>query len=350
MLLRRFVRPFLFAVCLALLPAVGFAIDSVNLRSTDRPVGGTITAITKTDVTVNVPARGEQTIPANDILRIDWDGQPPVFTRALTEENGGNYPAALASYQEALDANPANANIRTDIQFAMARTMARAALADATQVDSAMMALRDFVNAQRNHYRFYDAQMWLGDVALASGDLSTADEAFSSVSNSPWVDYQMAGKIGLARVLVERNDLSGARLGFDEVVSVAPTDEATRERRLEAMVGQAHVMQLEQDYEQAVAVLEQVIDESTADDTQIQAEAYLRQGTCYQLMGVDPKQAIMAYLHVDVIPALAKESQFHAESLYHLTQLWGEIGDTARATDASDRLKTLYPDSEWATK
>ncbi len=347
---RRLMVPAFFVVWLTVQADVCQALDTVNLRSTDRPVGGTVTAVTKTEVTVDVPARGAQTIPANDILNIDWDGQPALVTRGRSEENGGQYAAALATFQEVLDGNPASANVRIDVEFYLARTMARMALADPDQIDAAKATLQAFVNAQRNHYRFYDAQMWLGDVALASDDNSTADEAFNSVANAPWIDFQMAGKIGLARVLIERNDLIGARMGFDEVVNTPTTDAASQERRLEAMVGQAHVLQLEENYDLAITILAQVIDESTADDTQIQAEAYLRQGTCYQAMGGDPKQAIMAYLHVDVIPALAKEADFHAEALYHLTQLWREIGDNARATDSSDRLRALYPNSEWATK
>jgi tetratricopeptide (TPR) repeat protein len=180
--------------------------------------------------------------------------------------------------------------------------------------------------------------------------MPAAEESFNSLVASPWLDFQMAGKIGVARVLLSRNDLAGARQAFDEVVNTPTSDDASQERRLEAMVGQANVLQLEQSHEQAVAILEQVIDESGVDDTKIQAEAYLRQGTCLQAMGGDPKAAIMAYLHVDVIPALAKESDLHAEALYHLSQLWNQIGDAARAADAQDRLKTLYPNSEWAAK
>jgi tetratricopeptide (TPR) repeat protein len=224
------------------------------------------------------------------------------------------------------------------------------AVVDASQIEAANTLLSSFVETNRDHYRFYEAQSWLGDVALAADDISAADEAYNSLANSPWVDFQMSGKIGLARVLLSRNDLRGARQGFDEVVNTPVTDNASRERRLEAMIGQARVMQLEEDHEPAINTLAQVIDESTADDTKVQAEAYLRQGSSYQAMGVDPKEAIMAYLHVDVIPALAKESDFHAEALYHLSQLWAQIGDTARATDASERLRALYPNSEWASR
>lgn len=341
----------LVAAMFLLAPAsICLAIDTIYLHSTDRPVGGTISAVTKTDVSIDVPGSGAQTIPANDIREIEWEGEPALVKRARSEENGGQYASAIVSYQQALDENPANANVRLDLQFYLARTTARMALADPAQIESAKSLLSDFVNTQRNHYRFYEAQMWLGDVSLASDDLSTADESFNSLVNSPWLDFQMAGKIGMARVLLSRNDLAGARQAFDEVVNTPTTDDASKERRLEAMVGQAHVLQLEQSHDQAISILDQVIDESGVDDTTIQAEAYLRQGTCLQAIGGDPKAAIMAYLHVDVIPALSKESDFHAEALYQLSQLWTLVGDAARAADAADRLKTLYPNSEWAAK
>jgi tetratricopeptide (TPR) repeat protein len=304
-------------------------------------VGGTITAVTKTEVTVDVPGSGAQSIPANDIAEIEWEGESGVFKRARSEEASGQYEAALASFQQALDENPESDNIQVDIQFYMARTTARMALADPNRIEAAKSLLLAFVDTQRDHYRFYEAQFWLGDIALEEEDLSAADEAFNSLANSPWLDFQMSGKIGMARVLLARDDLRGARQGFDEVVNTPVTDDASRKRRLEAMVGQARIMQLEEQYESAVTTLTQIIDEAEADDTRVQAEAYLLLGRCYQSMDVDPKEAIMAYLHIDVIPALAQETDLHAEALTQLSRLRTQIGDEDRAADAEIRLGQL---------
>lgn len=328
-------------------PALCQALDTIHLHSTDREIGGTITMVTKTEVTVDVPASGVQTIPANDIDAIEWDGEPALFKRARSEETSGQYDAALASYQLALDENPSSDNVKTDIQFFIARTTARKALVDPTMIEAAKTLLLAFVDTKRDHYRFYEAQLWLGDVSIAEGDMSAADEAFNSLANSPWLDFQMSGKIGMARVLLAREDLRGARLGFDEVVNTPVTDDASRKRRLEAMVGQAHVMHLEEDYAGAVEVLKLVIDETIASDTRIQAEAYLLQGKCYQVMtDVDPKEAILAYLHIDVIPALAKEVDLRVEALTHLVELYNLVGDSDRATQARVRLEELTADPD----
>jgi hypothetical protein len=58
----------------------------------------------------------------------------------------------------------------------------------------------------------------------------------------------------------------------------------------------------------------------------------------------------MSFLHVDVIPSLAQEKDYHAEALYHLAQLWGAVGQPARAAEAAARLEQLYPNSDWARK
>ena len=39
----------------------------------------------------------------------------------------------------------------------------------------------------------------------------------------------------------------------------------------------------------------------------------------------------------------------HAESLYHLTKLWGDINQPDRGKRARDSLQNSYPTSRWAT-
>ncbi|MEZ6067371.1 MAG: tetratricopeptide repeat protein [Planctomycetaceae bacterium] len=121
-------------------------------------------------------------------------------------------------------------------------------------------------------------------------------------------------------------------------------------QRLQAMLGQARCLQARQDYDGAVKTLDTVINESTPSDSRLQAEAYLRQGDCYLAMNANPKEAIMAYLHVDVIPAMSRESDLHAEALYQLSQLWKQVNQPDRAREAAEALQAEYGSSQWAKK
>lgn len=351
-------KPFASLVCsaalltAALLPAGSArALDTVVRRSTEREAAGTIESVSRTEVVVK-PSFGEAvTVPANDIVEVQWEEAPPSFSKGRSQEAGGQYELALASYQEAAtESSGRNPNLRADIQFRLARVQAQLAFVDPQKLPAARDELKQFVETQRNHYDFYDAQLLLGDVALAAGDEPTADGAYQVVIGAPWPDYQMAGRIGAARILFSRGDVAEAKEAFDAVAAANATTPAEVSRRLEAMLGQAKCLQTTGDHLHAVEVLDQVVKESTAGDTRLQAEAYLRKGESLIALGEDPKQAIQAYLHIDVVPSLAQEADLHAEALYQLWQLWPTVGQPARAAEAQSRLQQLYPDSEWTGK
>jgi len=339
-------------LALGLSPSLAFSIDSVTRRGAERPVGGTIKTITRTEIVVfQKVGNKEETIPANEILLVDWDGEPPEFGLGRGHEAAGNYPQAME--QLAIAANSAkagNANVRADIDFFIARTAAKMAIAEPSLAPDAVAKLKVFVAGHRDHFRFFEAQALLAEVALRTNDAATADGAFNALTQCPWLDTQMAGKNGLARVLLAANNIAGAKAGFDEVVALEAKSPAEKSSRLQAMLGQARCLQLEAKHAEAITILGQVIEQANAEETRILAEAYLRQGDSLVVVGQNPQDAIMAYLHVDVIPVLAEEGDLHAEALYQLSKLWGTVGKAARGAEASAKLEQLYPKSEWTKK
>lgn len=347
-------RTWLSTACLAVVlsPALAFSIDSVVRRGAERPVGGEIKTITRTEVVVfQKVGNKEETIPANEILSIDWDAEPAEFGTARGHEVAGNYALAMEQLTAAADAaKGADAKVRADIEFFIARTAAKIAIADPAQAPVAVEKLKAFVAGQRDNFRFFEAQSLLAEVALRTNDVPAADSAFNSLTQAPWSDTQMAGKIGLSRVLLAQNNVAGAKTAFDEVVALDAKTPAELARRLQAMLGQARCMQLQTQHAEAIQILEQVIEQADSEETRTLAEAYLRQGDSLAALGQNPKDAVLAYLHVDVIPALAEEGDLHAEALYQLSKLWGTVGQAARGAEASAKLEQLYPKSEWTKK
>lgn len=350
---RRTVTLAVFAPALAgLLAGPASAIDTVTRKSTpEKPAQGTISSVSKTEVVVTPKVGDPTTVPVNDIVDVDWEAAPPSLKLGRSQEAGGQFDLALKSYQQASTENTSSdANLRAEITFSIARVKAKQALADPALTADAVAELKAFAEANRDHYRFFAAQMLLGEVALASGDLVTADGAFNAVARAPWNDHQMAARIGLARIMLERNDIPGAKAAFDEVAAANAVDPVELSRKLEAMLGQAKCLQAQSQHAEAVKILDEVVRQSGGDDTRLQAEAYLRQGESYAALGDHPKQAVMAFLHVDVVPSLALHSDFHAESLYQLAQLWPTVGQPARAAEAAARLEQQYPNSEWTKR
>jgi len=345
-------RIFVAALVVAASATPSLALDLVHRRSNEKTVGGDITSVTKTEVIVTQKVGNkEETVPANDILYIEWDGEPGPLKLARGSENTGNVDESIKQYQEAVKEVPVGRDgLKSEINFGLARALTRRALRTRAELPAAIAQLKSFINGNRDHYRFYDAQMLLGDALLASKDDLTAEVSFKSVSDSPWPDYQMAGKLGLGRAALSRNEVPKAKALFDEVAGMDAKTPAETSRKLEGLLGQARCLQAGSDYEGALKILEQVIDQATSADSRIQAEAFLRQGDAHRLAKADPKKAIISYLFVDVIPDLASENDLHAESLYRLAKLWPSAGDAGRGVDAASRLQAAYPDSEWTKK
>ena len=339
---------------LLLSPVTAFAIDYVTQRGVEKPIGGEIKSVTKTEIVVfQKVGSKEQKIPANEVVEVEWGAEPADFGLGRDDESKGNLTSAMERFTaSAEEAKGADANVRADIEFFIARASAKMAIADPAQAEVAFASLKKFVAAHRDNFRFYEAQMLLAEVALRTNAAPVADTAFNSLTSSPWADTQMAGKIGLAKVLLLGNNVAGAKVGFDAVVALEAKTPAELARRYQAMLGQARCMQLQKQHDEALKVIEQIVEQADAGETRTLAEAYLLQGDCLVGLGQKEKEkdAVLAYLHVDVIPALAAESDLHAEALFHLSKLWGSVGQPSRGEEASAKLQQLYPKSEWVKK
>ncbi|MBT5020293.1 hypothetical protein OAF98_00585 [Planctomicrobium sp.] len=323
-------------------------IDTVYLKNSEK-FGGEITEVTKTDVTVTQKVGNKvEKIPANTIYYIEWKGEPPQLSLARSNERSGNFADAVTGYQEALAAlEGSNPRIKDDIDFMLARTGAKIAIADPSQAASAIKNLSDYVASHRDYYRFFDAQLMLAETALKASDTTTADSAFSALQQAPWSDYQLAGKIGSANTLLARDDINAAKSIFDSVAGTSPKTPAEKSRQLEGKLGQAECLQRQNNQDEAAKILDAVVDESTSDDTRILAQAYVKMGDGFAAQGQKNKEAILAYLHVDVIPSLAAHSDLHAEALFRLTKLWSAVGQPTRSADAAAKLESDYPNSPW---
>ncbi|MEX1094780.1 MAG: tetratricopeptide repeat protein [Planctomycetales bacterium] len=347
MSVKSFVRigigPAAFLACLALAAAPASA-DRVYRKSSPAPLSGDL-ALSKDQVTVTPRVGNATTVSTDDIDRIEWDGEPPMLRLARADEALGKLPEALAKYEAEFLKTSGNA--KTDTQFLIARTTAKLALANPPQLQDAITKLDAFRGANPNHVRFYPTLELLGEAYLANDEFDKARTVYSELEQAAAPTLRLGARNAKARVLLKEGKTAEALAAFDAVIGEPAQGPAEQSRRYEAMLGRAGCLMTLAKYGEAVAALDAVIDEVAPEDSRNQATAYVLKGDCLRALDKD-KDALLAYLHVDVL--FAHERPQHAEALYNLARLWGQVDNQDRANDAAARLSSAYPNSPWAKK
>jgi len=320
------------------------AADTIYQYNSSSPLLGDVSGYTKTELTFKRGAT-ETKIPANEIQRVRWDGEPPQLNIARNQEANGNYAEALEEYKKS-QAN-ASANLKKDLQFMIARATAKSAQSNPAALDSGIKMLDEFIKANGDHYQYYPAMKLLGEAYLAKKDYPAANTAFGTVERSPWKDYQMDAKNLKARVLLAQGDTKGALAAFTAITKMDAKTEPEQASKRAAQLGSALCLEKEGKQKEAIAILDEVIKTTSSQQSPLLAEAYLRMGDCYRELG-ESKEALIAYLHIDVL--FPTEPAVHAEALYHLSTLWGKVQKPERGVEARAVLQQQYPDSEWTQK
>lgn len=324
------------------------ALDTITVAGEDKAVAGEIVAVSKTEITIKAGLKKEERkVAANAVLEIRFDKQPAQLTLARNDEAAGRYTAALAKYTAALD-DDLSQFLKAELEFLIARTTAQMAMSDTTKLAEAVKLLTGFLSSNANSFRYYPALSQLGDIYLAQSNFAEAQATFSKLQQAPWTDYKMAAGTSQARLLLKQNKVGEARAAFETVTAMQAKTTAEKTQRYAAVLGKAICLQREGQHEQAVKDLAEISSQAPAGETRLLAEAYVRQGDSFRQIEGRTKDAILAYLHVDVL--FPKETALHAESLFWLSKLWTVVGHPDRASTSAAKLESTYPNSKWTSK
>lgn len=333
------------ALVLGLLTGRASAVDEVVLQSTGETIRGTIANITKSGLEVQQTGRATP-VAVTDIADIRWDSEPPELNITRIRERNGELEEALKSYQTLADSiEAAKVEMKKDVNFLVARTLGKQAIADPAKKDAAIKALEDFVNANAESIRYYEALDWLGRVQKATGELAAAKTTYQRIAGAEIPEIKTSGLNALGRVKIEEEDFAGATADFDQVIQAGGQGPAAMRQQFAAQLGKAIVLQKQGDNAGSTKLLDEVIAKSSPDDAAVQAEAFLQKGICHEALG-QQQDALLAFLHVDIL--FSSQPDAHAEALFHLTRLWDAAGRADRAGAARAGLTQRYPNSEWA--
>lgn len=336
------------AMVVLVVPGSLFALDGVTKKSDGKKISGTISAMSKTEVTIKRP-QGEEPIPANDIASIDWDGASPELKLAYTDENNGKFDLALQRFLKAKsDSKSSSSYLAGEFEYIQARIAARQAQADPEKSAAAIQKLLAAQKSNPDHIRYYESVMLLSQLQLAAKDSEGIKKSLDILKKSPWGDMKLAASLIEAHALMNDGNIDEAISAF-EAASRTPGDTpAEQARRFDAVMGQARGLIAKMKFEEAIKLLESIIDrQTTEDDTALQAEAHILQGHALKGLGHN-LQAANAYLYVDLL--CSKEAGFHAEALYEMSILWKVVKHPDRSAEAAGKLVQNYPNSEWRKK
>ena len=163
--------------------------------------------------------------------------------------------------------------------------------------------------------------------------------SISEIKVEEGVDVNIGGVLALLGDKKTSNDTAKN----EEVITEQPNQEQPKETKVEENIASSN----NKDSHKLSPSVKKLIAENDTADTELFGRAYNALGDCLQRSN-KPKDALMAYLHVDIL--FYGDSETHAEALYQLSKLWQVAKNQDRAAVAGNLLKQRYAGSVWAAK
>lgn len=308
---------------------------------------GKIVEATRDQITVEVRGKN-QVYKVNEVRKVTFEDEPKELDRGREFAIDRNFNQALDELKK-IDANSLkNPLILQDYQFYRGLVEGRLGLAGSgADARSATTLLMTVKKANPNSHHTYRLNELLGELAVALGRPEVATGFYRELAASPYPEIKALAFYRQGEVELATGKVPEARKLFEQLMATTANDaEMIRLKNL-AEVGLAICSAREGKSEEALAKLDELISKHDSSDQALFAAIYNAKGLCYESLGKN-KQAILAYLHTDLLFFTA--SELHAEALYHLSVLWPKEGQQQRGTDARQRLTTNYSTSVWANK
>lgn len=316
-----------------------------RIRTAGGSEAGEIKSTTPLEITVDKGSAGTIKIPVNTVRSVVLDDEPPELTQARLNAKNGGYATAIERLEKIDRPRLKRELVREDVEFYLAYSAAQQALGGKGEITDAGRKLNEFVRRNPDSFHKLEAVETMGDLLMASDKLPAAQRQYAELAKSPWPDYKMRAGVLLGRTLQAQGKHTEAIEQFDVVLASPEEGAAAQEQKLSASLAKAVSLAETKQIDQAVGMIEQMIVDTDPEQKELQARAYNALGESYERAG-RTKDALLAYLHVDVLYSTVPEA--HAEALSHLAKLWDAVGQTERGRQARQTLQEQYRDSRWA--
>lgn len=278
----------------------------------------------------------------NEIKKIKFADEPSRLNSIRLNILDKMYDQAQVSLDMINISDQGNLWVRQDILFLTALLASRKDKTEGGRL------LNDFIENQKNSYRYYEAVELFGNLAASVGAFDKAAESFREVGKAPWPEYKNRAAVLEAGALVGSGDHAAALTRYEGVAALDPSNEQMRTLIAHALAGKARCLGATGKADQGLVLAEKIIKDNDPKTRQkVMAQAYNAQGACY-LAQKRPKDALIAYLHTSEL--FYQDRDTHAEALYQLSMLWEVVKKSGEANRVRDLLRERYGDSVWAKK
>lgn len=302
-------------------------------------VRGQITSETPTELKIKPATGADQTIPVDQIETITYDGAPAAFALAESRENSGQLAEAADLYKKAAAEATGKPFVAQAARFRRASILADAAVASPAKAKEAIDDLDGFVQAYPTGRHSTAALERLVRLHLQNEDLTRAGAAVAALKQKgPGAADRAA--ILEAKILARSGKPDQALKRLDDLIASANGTPRARDAQLAKAESLASLNR----FDEALVIVQQVIQAAPPEDYQVQAVAHNTLGDCYRAAR-RPKDALIAYLKTDIL--FDKNKEQHPRALAMIEQLFRELKVEDRAVEVHERLRQLYPQSPY---
>ena len=317
------------------------AADIVRLSEEGtRSIVGTVTEISATEVKVlRTNPNTSQSVSASAITTIQFGQEPPSLTAMRSAVMGSRFSDVFEVAQKLDPATIAGPFARQDYDFFQAFALGQIALEgpnNKENLQKAIAACTDFLKTQVSSYHYFPMCELTGELHLAAGNRENAFQVYSILAKAPWAVSQLKANTALGTIRLEEGRLDEAKKYYQAVSASPEVSKDVLRAKTEAEIGLAKCLIREGNWKTALEQLETLSTKTDSENARLQAAIYLALGEAYEAAG-NPKEAILAYLHIEILFPSAKSEYLAA--LKRLAVLWSKVNRPERAAEVEKILK-----------
>ncbi|MFM7034220.1 MAG: tetratricopeptide repeat protein [Planctomycetia bacterium] len=314
-----------------------------------KTLSGTILGTSPNDVEIEDQAGDIKRVPIDRIQEVQFSDEPPSLRQARRFIMGGRPSEAIDEIAkvEQSELSEASPLVMAEMDFVKAAGVGGLAVQTGDGLAAADKEVAGFVGKHARSHHFYEMQQLLAEIRAKAGSFDGAEAAYATLAKGP-ASFKVQSSAGKAGLLFNQQKFDDAVREYDAALAIDATDDASLSRKRLATLGKARSLARLGKQSEAIALVNGLIKQVSAEDKELMARAYVVLGGIYSGTKEKAQDALISYLTVDLVYNTVPEC--HAEALYHLITLWKQARQDQRADDAAQTLQAAYPQTQWARK